>query len=400
MPWVAAIRAWADRLPALTAATRLWWSGSYPGAFNRLVQMRQHVLVGTDFADQCSDFRGLGVQEPVTLCEISGCSSKILLQRGDLGKRLVLGPGGDNQFLAKFVQGIRRPRAHRVGPLREQNRSLTHEDPAHTIEFLGIGLVERSDEIILLATDNPIPDPLHFRTQRRFVHAFNVVFRFECSGDPLWRDSVHVARAAWPELRGNGGHGLASLKQHLGLVFEHHDAGEDARAAAEVVLRAEAVQPVCAQTPVQPGHIATGVAEDLDLIEDTGDTVKVVCETMAGPITADGIPRQHSGRHIGTTEIKQSNIDNNHIYLRSFFVKFPADAIGGSNRASAAQREIAVDWGGAAVVMTDLDGEKKIFRKRGWIREFFERNRAREGDLVRVEEVASYSYRVVFQRRR
>lgn len=55
-----------------------------------------------------------------------------------------------------------------------------------------------------------------------------------------WHDSVKVARAAWPELKGNGGHGLASLKHHLGLRFEHHDAGEDARAAAEVVLRAEA----------------------------------------------------------------------------------------------------------------------------------------------------------------
>jgi hypothetical protein len=85
-------------------------------------------------------------------------------------------------------------------------------------------------------------------------------------------------------------------------------------------------------------------------------------------------------RHIGTTEITQGNIDNNHIYLRSFFEKFPADAIGGSNRASAAQREIAVDWGGATVVMTDLDGQKKFFRKRGWIREFFERQGARAGD--------------------
>lgn len=55
-----------------------------------------------------------------------------------------------------------------------------------------------------------------------------------------WRDSVTVARRAWPALRGNGGHGLASLKAHLGLSFTHHDAGEDARAAAEVVLRAEA----------------------------------------------------------------------------------------------------------------------------------------------------------------
>ncbi|KHA53114.1 3'-5' exonuclease [Sulfitobacter geojensis] len=54
-----------------------------------------------------------------------------------------------------------------------------------------------------------------------------------------WLDSVGVARRAWPELKGNGGHGLASLKAHLGLRFEHHDAGEDARAAAEIVLLAE-----------------------------------------------------------------------------------------------------------------------------------------------------------------
>lgn len=49
-----------------------------------------------------------------------------------------------------------------------------------------------------------------------------------------------IARTAWPELKGNGGHGLANLKQHLRLEFQHHDAGEDARAAALVVLRAEA----------------------------------------------------------------------------------------------------------------------------------------------------------------
>jgi len=54
-----------------------------------------------------------------------------------------------------------------------------------------------------------------------------------------WQNSVSVARRAWPELKGNGGHGLGSLKTHLGLQFEHHDAGEDARAAAEVVLMAE-----------------------------------------------------------------------------------------------------------------------------------------------------------------
>ncbi len=56
----------------------------------------------------------------------------------------------------------------------------------------------------------------------------------------VWSDSVAISRQAWPELRCNGGHGLANLKKVLGLQFKHHDAGEDARAAAEVTLKAEA----------------------------------------------------------------------------------------------------------------------------------------------------------------
>lgn len=58
--------------------------------------------------------------------------------------------------------------------------------------------------------------------------------------DLSWSDSVKIARKAWPEFRGQGGHGLAHLKERLGLEFQHHDAGEDARAAAQVVLQAEA----------------------------------------------------------------------------------------------------------------------------------------------------------------
>ncbi|MEH6836006.1 MULTISPECIES: exonuclease domain-containing protein [Falsihalocynthiibacter] len=54
-----------------------------------------------------------------------------------------------------------------------------------------------------------------------------------------WSDSVGIARRTWPRLKGNGGHGLGNLKKILGLEFEHHDAGEDARAAALVVLHAE-----------------------------------------------------------------------------------------------------------------------------------------------------------------
>lgn len=58
--------------------------------------------------------------------------------------------------------------------------------------------------------------------------------------DLHWVDSVTIARRAWPEFKGRGGHGLGHLKKALSLDFHHHDAGEDARAAAQVVLCAEA----------------------------------------------------------------------------------------------------------------------------------------------------------------
>jgi len=54
-----------------------------------------------------------------------------------------------------------------------------------------------------------------------------------------WFDSVRIARKAWPELRAYGGHGLGNLKKVLKLDFKHHDAVEDAWAAARVVMLAE-----------------------------------------------------------------------------------------------------------------------------------------------------------------
>ncbi|PZQ49935.1 MAG: hypothetical protein DI556_09955 [Rhodovulum sulfidophilum] len=75
-----------------------------------------------------------------------------------------------------------------------------------------------------------------------------------------WHDSVRIARKAWPQLTGNGGHGLANLKSFLRLDFAHHDAGEDARAAAQVVLMAEIALGIDCLAPTprrQPAKRAT-----------------------------------------------------------------------------------------------------------------------------------------------
>lgn len=101
-----------------------------------------------------------------------------------------------------------------------------------------------------------------------------------------------------------------------------------------------------------------------------------------------------NGRTIGEVVLTEGNIANNHIYLRSFFDRFPADAVGGSNKAARASRELTVDWGSGEPVQTDLDGSKKFFRARGWIGAFFKQNRAKAGDHVIIDETGPYRYRV------
>lgn len=54
----------------------------------------------------------------------------------------------------------------------------------------------------------------------------------------LWLDSAQVVRRAWPHKYGKKGYGLKNLAADFGFTFEHHDAGEDARVAAEIVIRA------------------------------------------------------------------------------------------------------------------------------------------------------------------
>ena len=56
-----------------------------------------------------------------------------------------------------------------------------------------------------------------------------------------WLDSARIARRAWPDSYGSRGWGLKNIAKNLDISFKHHDALEDARAAAEIVLHACAV---------------------------------------------------------------------------------------------------------------------------------------------------------------
>ena len=53
-----------------------------------------------------------------------------------------------------------------------------------------------------------------------------------------WLDSGRIARAAWPERYGRDGWNLKKIAEDLGISFQHHEAVDDARVSAEIVLRA------------------------------------------------------------------------------------------------------------------------------------------------------------------
>lgn len=76
----------------------------------------------------------------------------------------------------------------------------------------------------------------HTHFDRAAFHKVSTKFRFPdltCK----WLDSSSIARRAWPDCARRG-YGLADLAKRLNIVFRHHDAMEDARAAGEVVVRA------------------------------------------------------------------------------------------------------------------------------------------------------------------
>ena len=79
-----------------------------------------------------------------------------------------------------------------------------------------------------------------------------------CYPDLEYYCTVVLARAAWPRLCD---HRLPTVASHCGISFRHHDAAEDARACAEILLRisaaAGAVAPrdVAAHHGVRPGRL-------------------------------------------------------------------------------------------------------------------------------------------------
>ena len=165
-----------------------------------------------------------------------------------------------------------------------------------------------------------------------------------------------------------------------------------------VILDEGVVRAIRAQLPeVSQARNAAGPAVNVVTIPPSSKrstTASRQLEPSTAIVVAKPAFPQAQGALIGETVLTAGNIDNNHINLRSFAHKFPADVMGGSNKAQRAPREVTVEWGGPEPVSTDVDKRKGFFRSRGWVSSFFKLNEARVGDRVQVFKSNDYAYRV------
>ena len=95
-----------------------------------------------------------------------------------------------------------------------------------------------------------------------------------------------------------------------------------------------------------------------------------------------------------TIELTQGNINNDHLYLSSVMDLFPASAVGGANSESVADILLEVHSGIDGPIKTDIAGDKKIFRKRSWVGEFFRVHGLKAGDKVVIQHTGENRYHI------
>lgn len=93
-------------------------------------------------------------------------------------------------------------------------------------------------------------------------------------------------------------------------------------------------------------------------------------------------------------ELTQGNINNNHIYLSSVMSFFPSSSIGGENKDSIASTHLEICYGASEPVVTDIAGDKKIFRKRTWVKSFIEEHNLQAGDSIVIHKLATNRYHI------
>ncbi len=105
--------------------------------------------------------------------------------------------------------------------------------------------------------------------------------------------------------------------------------------------------------------------------------------------------------------ITAGNLRNNYIYINGHHDFFPKSCFGPSKRGSqgAAHAEIEIYLDGLGeTVSTDISSDREtgkprnFFRRRAWVRQFFEHHHVKNGDMLAMERLSERSYRLSVNR--
>lgn len=97
---------------------------------------------------------------------------------------------------------------------------------------------------------------------------------------------------------------------------------------------------------------------------------------------------------LGVITLTEGNINNSHLYLTDIMSLFPATAVGGPNESAHASKPLEIHPGFGDPVFTEIAGDKKIFRKRAWVAEFFRVHDLKAGDQVVIEKTGETRFHV------
>lgn len=99
--------------------------------------------------------------------------------------------------------------------------------------------------------------------------------------------------------------------------------------------------------------------------------------------------------------ITGGNLRNNHIYFSGHHDFFPEECYGASNKKKGTGKALTLNIEGLKEpVLTDIarngtnGNPRNFFRKRGWVRKFFAKHEIREGDVLAVERLGKFKYRI------
>lgn len=100
--------------------------------------------------------------------------------------------------------------------------------------------------------------------------------------------------------------------------------------------------------------------------------------------------------------ITEGNLRNSHLYVSEHLDFFPDDIVGPSKLEGELNgRAVSIDLAGLnETIYTDIGADSKsgkprrVFRRRSWVRRFFDHHNIKDGDLLALERIEKRRYRL------